>query len=128
MDLPWRGHRVRLRITVRRFRCLTADCPRFSFAEALGPLVPRHAQRTVGATALLVQFAQRAGGEAGARLATAAGGPVSPDTLLRLLRQQETAESATPRLLGVDDFALRRGGSATARSSSTWRPAVLSTS
>src|SRR5205807_2539662 len=42
--------------------------------------------RTASATALLVEFGLRAGGEAGARLARKAGVPTSPDTLLRLVR------------------------------------------
>lgn len=49
------------------------------------------------------------GGEAGARLAHAAGLPVSADTLLRLLRRAEGDEVETPRILGVDVLALRRG-------------------
>jgi transposase len=48
------------------------------------------------------------GGEAGARVAKAGGLPVSPDTLLRILRQSATPCDATPRVLGVDDFAFRR--------------------
>ncbi len=35
--------------------------------------------------------------------------PTSPATLLRILRQVPTTQTATPRVLGVDDFALRRG-------------------
>jgi hypothetical protein len=37
------------------------------------------------------------------------GIPVSPDTLLRLLRRADCPKLPTPRVLGVDDFALRRG-------------------
>jgi transposase len=49
------------------------------------------------------------GGEAGARLARELGLNVSPDTLLRLLRQVLPEENSTPRIIGVDDFAFRRG-------------------
>ena len=37
--------------------------------------------------------------------------PTSPDTLLRRVRQAELPDSATPRVLGVDDWAFRRGHS-----------------
>jgi transposase len=57
---------------------------------------------------LLVTFALQAGGEGGARLARKAGVPVSPDTLLRLLRALTDTLVHVPRVLGVDDFALRR--------------------
>lgn len=38
-----------------------------------------------------------------------AGVPISPDTLLRLLHTMIDAPVRTPRVLGVDDVALRRG-------------------
>src|SRR5258708_31455099 len=49
------------------------------------------------------------GGNAGARLAEAQGIPVSSDTLLRLVRATDVPERSTPEVLGVDDFALRKG-------------------
>jgi transposase len=54
-----------------------------------------------------VAFAQRAGGEAGARLARTAGVPTSPHTLRRLLRRQAFTVDAAPTQLGVDEFALQ---------------------
>lgn len=50
-----------------------------------------------------------AGGEAGPCLATRLAMPASPDTLLRLVSRVEPAPRPTPRVLGVDDWALRRG-------------------
>jgi len=50
-----------------------------------------------------------AGGEAGARLAQAAGVATSPDTLLRLRRAAPVPPAVTLRVLGVDELALRRG-------------------
>lgn len=109
LDLPWRGRVVRLRLRVRRFRCLNSACPQRTFAEDFGPALRRYARRTADATALLLHFALAGGGEAGARLARDAGLPTSADTLLRLLRRSGEQPMATPRVLGVDDFALRRG-------------------
>jgi transposase len=109
LDLPWRGWTVRLQVRVRRFRCGNPDCPRETFAEPLGEALPRYAHRTLPTDALLLQFAQAAGGEGGARLAKEAGVPSSPDTLRRLLRASGEREFPTPRVLGVDDFAFRRG-------------------
>ncbi|HEX2185855.1 MAG TPA: ISL3 family transposase, partial [Chloroflexota bacterium] len=109
VDLPWRGRVVRLQLGVRRFRCLNSGCPQRTFAEDFGPALHRYARRTAEATAMLLHFALAGGGEAGARLARDAGLPTSPDTLLRLLRHSGEQPAATPRVLGVDDFALRRG-------------------
>jgi transposase len=109
LDLPWRGRVVRLLVTVRRFRCMDTACARERFVEDFGAALPRYARRTADATALLLRFALAAGGEAGARLAHDAGLPSSADTLLRLLRRCGAGPVSTPRVLGVDDFAWRRG-------------------
>jgi len=108
LDLPWRKFTVRLRVWARRFFCDEPTCPRKIFAERFTGLLPRYGRRTEEATRLLLAFAQRAGGEAGARLARAAGLPTSPDTLRRLLRNQDFSVSEAPAELGVDDFALHR--------------------
>src|SRR5262249_30842208 len=109
MDLPWRGYTVRFSLTVRRFRCRNGNCTRRSFTEGLAGHWPRYARRMPAATRTLVALARSDGGEGGARLAHQLGLPVSPDTLLRLLRQHDAAAIPPPRVLGVDDFALRRG-------------------
>ena len=109
LDLPWRGSVVRLLLTVRRFRCRNPRCVRTTFAEDFGDALSHRAHRTAAADDLLLRVAGTAGGEAGARLARASGVPISPDTLLRLLRRTPLPDTGVPRVLGVDDFALRRG-------------------
>lgn len=108
MDLPWRGHPVRLTLTVRRFRCDNSECERTTFAEDCGKSLPRYARRTLGANHELLSAALIAGAEAGSRLAAKHRLPVSADTLLRLQRRSPASVVPTPRILGVDDLALRR--------------------
>lgn len=96
-------------LTVRRFRCVNSACERATFAEDCGPNQPRYARRTLEANEHLLTIARTSGGEAGARIANGEGLCASPDTLLRLLRNSPLPVAATPRVLGVDDFALRRG-------------------
>src|SRR5215813_9791612 len=109
MDLPWRGATVRLRVRSRRWFCDEAGCSRRIFAERFEGLLATAARRTNEATSLLTELGLRAGGEGGARLARKAGVPTSPDTLLRLVKMLGVAAVPTPRVLGVDDFSLRRG-------------------
>src|SRR5215831_11234698 len=109
LDLPWRGHTVRLRIHSRRWFCDVPECPREIFAERFDGVLARYARRTNSTTDLLTTFALQAGGEGGARLARKTGVPISPDTLLRLLHTMIDPPLHTPRVLGVDDVALRRG-------------------
>jgi transposase len=109
LDLPWRGRMVRLRVHTRRWFCDLPVCSRKIFAERFDGALATYARRTDGTTELLKTFALQAGGEGGARLAQKAGVPTSPDTLLRLLHGMVDSPIGTPRVLGVDDVALRRG-------------------
>src|SRR5919202_676208 len=49
------------------------------------------------------------GGEMGARLGHRLGLPTSPDTLLRLVQEAPTPAATAPKVLGVDEWAWRRG-------------------
>jgi transposase len=87
----------------------TPTCSRKIFAERFDGELARYARRTDGTTELLTTFAMQAGGEGGARLARKVGVPISPDTLLRILHSlADTDAQRGPRVLGVDDVALRR--------------------
>ncbi len=109
LDLPWRGKTVRMRVHSRRWFCDAPTCPRKIFAERFDGALARYARRTNGTTELLTTFALQAGGEGGARLARKIGVPTSPDTLLRILHSLEDDHlERGPRVLGVDDVALRR--------------------
>ena len=108
-DLPISDHRVQLVLTLKRYRCLNPACPKKTFVESHSDFLPKYAQRTDRLTHALQAIAFACGGEAGAQLATHLRMRISADTLLRLIRHYSFSETATPRILGVDDFALRRG-------------------
>jgi transposase len=108
-DLPWQGVPVELRLRSRRFFCDTLDCPRRVFTERLPELVAPYARRTLRLAGALELVAMALGGEAGARVAAPLAMATSPDTLLNLIRRAAGAAAPTPRVLGVDDWALRRG-------------------
>jgi len=111
-DLPWQGRPVTLRVRARRFRCLNPDCARRTFAERLPDTASVAARRTVRLDGLQRHLALALGGEAGARLAARLAVPTSPDTLLRMARREDMVAGPRPppvRVLGVDDWAWRRG-------------------
>jgi transposase len=109
-DLPWQGRPVTLRVRVRRFRCLLSSCPRRTFAERLPGIAGPAARRTERLGELHYHIGLALGGEAGARLTQRLAMPASPDTLLRLVcSRTATPPAGTPRVLGVDDWAFRRG-------------------
>jgi transposase len=108
-DLPWSGMLVRVRLRVRRFFCATAICPRRTFVEQVPRLTQPHAQRTSRMNHLLQILGVAVGGEPGHRLCHRLRMPASADTLLRRVRQLPPPTVPTPRVLGVDDWAKRKG-------------------
>ena len=108
-DCPWTTRQVILRVRVRRFVCATATCSRRTFAESLPGLTVPHARRTLRLTGWLHQIGGALGGEAGARLTHRQALPTSPDTLLRLVRAGVGTRTPTPRVLGLDDWAFKKG-------------------
>ncbi len=110
-DLPWQGRPATIRITARRFRCLNSACARKTFAERLGSVATVSARRTTRLGNLQRHVAFALGGEAASRLAEQLAIPTSPDTLLRMAAKPIVAETLlpTPKVLGVDDWAWRRG-------------------
>lgn len=108
-DLPWQGVQVRLAVTVRRFFCGAPGCTRRIFAERLPTTAARHARRTTRAAGVLELLGFALGGRAGARLAAELGLASAPGTVLAHVRAAALPAVETPRVLGVDDWAVRRG-------------------
>jgi len=94
---------------VRRFFCDQHDCSTGTFVEQVPGLTERHAQRSAGLQDALASIALALAGRAGSRLATALGMPVSRSTLLRRIRHLPDPRVGPVTVLGVDEFAWRRG-------------------
>lgn len=108
-DLPISQWRVRLRLRVRRFRCLQSDCARQTFAEPLPAVLAPWARRTNRLATAQCRVGLTTGAEAGSRLLTVLRMPASADVLLHLMHRHPPPTAATPRVLGVDDWAWKRG-------------------
>ncbi len=108
-DLPCSSHALGLHLRVKRFRCQNSRCPRVTFVERLHDLVALHAQRTGRLTETLRAIALALGGEAGARVLPHGHIQSSADTLLRIMRCTPLKEVRQVRILGVDDWAFRKG-------------------
>jgi transposase len=108
-DLPWHGVAVRLELHTRRFRCQNSLCTKRVFCERLPRVVAYYARKTIRLNEALTLIGFLLGGEAGSRATLKLAMATSPDTLLRRVRASVKACAPTPRVLGVDDFAFRRG-------------------
>ena len=107
-DLPWHGISVELEVLARRFFCDEASCERKIFCERL-PEVAARARKTVRLEEALLAIALELGGRAGARLALELGIVAARDTLLRKIKAAPLPEVGKVRVLGVDDFAFKKG-------------------
>ena len=107
-DLPWAEQSVRLRLHLRKFACTNPTCTRRIFAERL-PEVAAYARCTSRRHAAQVRLGLALGGEAGARLSHDLHLSTSAATLLRRVRGLAEPPAALPTVVGVDDWAFRKG-------------------
>jgi transposase len=103
------GQEVLIHLQVRRFACSNDACAKATFAEQVPGLTTRYGRRTCGLDGVLQAVAMALGGRAGARLTGRLACAVSRSTLIRLIRAAPDPEGQTPLVVGVDDFALRKG-------------------
>lgn len=108
-DLPVGEQPVMLVIRTKRFRCRNPDCPKITFVEEVSGILAKHARRTDRLSNTLWHIGQVAGGQAGARLTRHLHLAFSRSTLLRILRQHLMTQPLVPSVIGIDDWAKRRG-------------------
>lgn len=108
-DVPVDGRRVLLRVRVRRMRCRSSGCARQTFREQVPGLLERYQRRTVRLTGQLRGVVHELAGRASARLLPVLGIAAGRDTAVRTLLGIALPERPVPHVLGIDDFALRRG-------------------
>jgi len=107
--LPCAGRPIRLLLTVRKFFCRNAICSRKVFAERLPELIQPASRLTRRLREALQTIGFALNGEGGARLAGRLGMPISATTLLRSLHLVPTPTVGKVRVVGLDDWAWRRG-------------------
>ena len=103
------GRPVEIVLAVRRFFCPAPGCRRRTFAEQVDGLTVRYARKTPLLAGVLGSIGVALAGRAGSRLAAGLSVPASRQVLLRLVMAIPDPQAASPRVLGVDDFAIRRG-------------------
>jgi transposase len=107
-DVPVDGRQVVARVRVRRLVCPVRGCRRQTFREQVPGLIERLQRRTTRLTSQVSGVVRELCGRAASRLTRLLATPVSYVTALRLLRRIPPPAVRMPRVIGVDDFALRR--------------------
>ena len=107
-DVPVDGRQVVARVRVRRLVCPVRGCRRQTFREQVPGLIERLQRRTTRLTSQVSEVVKELCGRAASRLTRFLATPLSHSTALRLLRRIRRPAVHIPRVIGVDDFALRR--------------------
>ncbi|MER7205330.1 ISL3 family transposase [Streptomyces sp. NPDC000188] len=107
-ERPLAGQKLAIRLRVRRFFCDRRSCPRKTFVEQVTGLSERYRRSSLGLKQWLRAVAVELGGRAGERLCRRLHFAAGRSRLLELLEAPPVPERA-PRVLGVDEFAFRRG-------------------
>jgi transposase len=108
-DVACFGRPTLLLVRVRRFRCAAPACPRRTFAELLSSVAQTRARQTDRLRAVHRTIGLTLGGNPGARHAAAMGVPISRTTLLKRVRTSDAVPGPAVSVLGVDDWAWRKG-------------------
>ena len=108
-DLPVQSAPVSIELTVARWRCRNGSCTRWTFSGCPPEFATPFARRTRQTACLSGLLAHAAGGRPGERLAHRLGIRQSRHTLLRDLLRNQPAEDRAPRVVGIDDWAWKKG-------------------
>lgn len=98
-----------LELTVRRSRCPNAACAKKTFAERFPDWLPAYARRTNRLTEVLRRVGFEVSAESGRRILRWFKITTSGDTLLRIVKRTPIVQTTIPKVVGVDDWALRKG-------------------
>lgn len=94
---------------MRRFTCPNASCQRRTLVEQVPGLTRCHSQRTERLRSTLSDSGLALAGRAGARMSLVLGASVSRSTVLRLVEALAEPDPPAPRVVGVDEYATRKG-------------------
>lgn len=103
------GRPMRIDLTVRRLYCENPDCPKATFAEQVPGLTRRYQRRTPALEKVVDAVALALAGSAGARLLAVFHQVLSWMTLLNALMRIALPARPVPEVIGIDEFALRKG-------------------
>jgi transposase len=106
-DVALDARRVLVAVRVRRLVCSTDGCRR-TFREQVPGVLERYQRRTTRLAGQIGVVVTELAGRAGVRVLTAMAVTMSRQTAIRALRRVPAPMTQVPRVLGVDDFALRK--------------------
>ncbi len=108
-DLPCGERRVQIQWKAKRFFCDNYACSHFTFSERIPEVAGFYARKTRRLQDKQTELGFEVGGEAGKRVANLLNISISGDQILRLVHSKAETDYPIPRVLGIDDWAIRKG-------------------
>lgn len=107
-DLPVFQNKTIIILKTRKFRCKNPKCNKKVFSEQT-PNILRYSRRTKRTTEILDSLSIELTGNLGSILSKQLLITVSRSTITRIAHNQQLPEIKQPKVLGVDDWAYRKG-------------------
>lgn len=108
-DLPWGSWRVELHLEVHKYFCQNPACHRRIFTERLPEVTRPYGRQTTRLAQAITRLGLAVGGSMGRRISRFLGFPISLEVVLAAIRRLTVPKCATVRVLGIDDWAMRKG-------------------
>lgn len=109
MAPAWGSQAVRLELHSRRWRCRNPGCSQQLFTERCSGEIARYSRRLETVAHRLAALGVVTSARQAAALAAGEGIPASSSPVLRLVRHQPDPPVVPPRVVGIDDWAWRKG-------------------
>ena len=107
-DLPVFQNKTTIILKTRKFKCQNPQCNRKVFSEQT-PYILRYSRRTKRVSKILDSLSIELTGKLGSMLSKQLLIPVSNSSITRIVHRQQLPPIIQPMVLGVDDFAYRKG-------------------
>ena len=107
-DLPVFQNKTTIILKTRKFKCQNSQCKRKVFSEQT-PYILRYSRRTKRVSKILDSLSIELTGKLGSMLSKQLLIPVSSSSITRIVHKQQLPPIIQPMVLGVDDFAYRKG-------------------
>ncbi|MGX1373139.1 transposase [Priestia megaterium] len=99
---------VHLHVRSRKFFCDNTSCDQRIFTERQEKWWLPYARRTNRLSSFLKQLGFTLSAETAHKVSVSYGTPISPDSFLYLIRKEELPSIGSPKIVGIDDWALRK--------------------
>lgn len=108
-DMPVIGLPLRLHLEMRKFFCGNPDCQHKTFAEQPGNETFWYRRRTRRCEVFVAKLSMSVSSISASSLLSFVGIPLSSSTILRDLHRIKVPENQEVKVVGVDDWAMRKG-------------------